>query len=83
VSQTGWRGALQPPVAAGDGRKGSRPVMGRKPSGMGALMGWHRKENERIYFELARPSRGDGTKGIGLHMQNRNFLCNTFLADLT
>jgi hypothetical protein len=65
VSQTGWRGALQPPVAAGDGRKGSRLVMGRKPSGLGALMGWHRKENERIYFELARLQGETGQKELG------------------
>jgi hypothetical protein len=78
-----WCGALQPTVAAGGGRKGSRPVTGRKPSGLGALMGQRRKENLRIYFELVGLPRGDGPRGIGLHMENRNFLCNTFSADIT
>jgi hypothetical protein len=41
-------------------------------------MGQHRKENLRIYFELAGLPRGDGPRGIGLHMENRNFLCNIF-----
>jgi hypothetical protein len=34
------------------------------------------------YFEPAGLSRGDGPKGIGLQMENRNSLCNTFSADL-
>jgi hypothetical protein len=60
-------------VAAGGGRKGSRPVMGRKPSELIAFRGQRRK----------RKRNNLGPKGIGLHIENRNSLCNTFSADLT
>jgi hypothetical protein len=56
-------------------------VTGRKLSDLGARMGQRRK-NERIYFELVGLPRGDGPKGIGQHIKNRNSLCNTFSADL-
>jgi hypothetical protein len=56
--------------------------MGRKPSGPVRSWAGLRKIKRKGKWKPDWVVRSIRPKGIGLHMENRNFLCITFSADL-